>query len=218
MRTCLFISICSILIFSCGNKTHNFDAKSGNSIFNKKNSAIEYSCTDIERKNFLELINDLNSVGFTVQKLKNWNRSYKNNIKSEGQLSDSTIIVLPENTVLKGIKKLNSKHNREISKVSFNHTIISEIVVKKTKSSKYSGDFKIIQFLFMNEDEAKKSIEKMRLISYYTINTDGLKNPNYWWIHNCAIYFCRTRSAGFSLNAVVEQFEKRHGKVKLMRW
>ena len=220
--TFICISISTVLFFllisSC--RENNQPIKSKSLKLHKKYNAEprRVSCSNIEKKIFRMLAHDMKIDGYILQDIENWNDSYKNHIKSSNHNPKEKFAVLPENTVWKGIKRIEGKYNRELTEIIFENTLITEVVVKHRLKSQFRPDIKIVQFLFKNKEEAEKSAEKLKLISNYTINTSGLKNVNHWWIHNCAIYFCRTRAAAFSIKPVSDRFEKRFGKVKIMSW
>ncbi|MCF6365856.1 MAG: hypothetical protein L3J35_06590 [Bacteroidales bacterium] len=206
------------ILFSCRDNIRQAEPKLPELRKNIGGIPKQVSCNIAEETVFKKFVTDLTTGGYNIQKLKDWNITYKNHIISENYNLNDSFIVLPENTIWKGIKRLKTHHNREVTEIKFDNTKITEILVKRNKNKSFIADIKIVQFLFQNEEEVQKSTEKLKLISYYTINTAGLKNPNCWWIHNCAIYFCRTRSASTSFKTVIKTFEKKNGNVEIKRW
>ena len=218
MKKSIIILLSFFIGFSCQNNNQPIKSKSSHTLEKFNIKPKEVSCYNVEKKIFHELISDMEIEGSKLHKLKDWHLRYKNHINPNIYNPNDTFIVLPEKIAWKGIKNIREYHNREITDIRFENTLISEVVVSQYTNNKIISNIKIVQFLFKSVEEAQKSTEKLKLISYYTINTDGLKNPNCWWIHDCAIYFCRVLSASSSFKPVIEAFEKKHGDVKIMRW
>jgi hypothetical protein len=216
MKKPIFIPIIILLIAACADSNNEGESLKTDSL--QLSEAIEYDCKNHESFVFKKLPDDLKEAGFVQHRVKNWNRAYKNHLEENSVYEDSLYLVLPENYVWLGTKRFESGSDRETKEIIFNNTIITETVVSKAPDGEFATDIKIVQFLFENEDAAQQAIDKMKHISFYTIDTRGLKNPNTWWIHNCAIYFCRVRAAAFSFKPVIDAFEKRNGKVNPMRW
>ena len=215
----IIVLILSIFCFSCQDNNQHIKSNSSKVQAEINIKQKEISCYKVEKRIFQNLVSDMRNDGFKLQKVRNWNRKYKNHVNlNNPNLNNDTFLVLPQKTEWKGIKHTKEFHNSEITNISFKNSEITEVAVGKNAEISSLNDIKIVQFLFESDVEAQKSTEKLKLISYYTINTDGLKNPNCWWIHNCAIYFCRTFSASTSFKPVIEAFERKNEKVNIMRW
>jgi len=217
MKISISLVFCFMIAFSC-NQTNKQTSSPLKKSADLKEKAKNISCKTAEKEIFSEFIKELEFLGYIPQKLKYWGAEYKNHINPSLYEKEQQFIILPKDQVWYGIRNRSGRHNRERSEIRFDNAIITEIVVRKTPEGYFGRDVKIVQFLFNSDEEAKKAEENMKLISYYTINTDGLKNPNYWWFHNCAIYFCRARSAATPLKPICDAFEKKNGKIQLMRW
>ncbi len=205
----LLIFITSVL-FSCQNNVGEKQAKSLSGLTQMKETTKTPSCFTKNKADFRELLEAMLTKRYSVLKLSEWPLVYKNHIEDGWFNGTERFIELPENTKWTGVEHGIKKPEQAIT---FTNALITETVLKG-----YDSDVKIVQFLFKNSMDAEKAIAKMKLISAYTISTDGLKNPNYYFINDCVIYFIRVRAAAFPTETFKEIFEKKYGKVETLRW
>ncbi len=209
MRTFLILVLLSFSNITCLNTSNEKRAKSISDLDDMKKVSRKPTCFVKNRDDFRKLVKAMEAKHYFPLRLSKWPHWYKNHINDKLYSGTEVFVELPLNTKWKG-KENTIEAPEQI--VIFKDAIVTEIVLKG------EGDVKIVQFLFSSNNEAEEAISKMKLISAYTISTRGLKNPNYYFIKDCAIYFVRVRAAAFNSATFREIFEEKHGKVKILRW
>ena len=206
MRLIFMLLIVFFNLLSCQNISNEEKAKSFSYINGMMENSRNPTCFVQNRDDFRALIKEMNTSNSLFTELSKWPRAFKNHINSELYDGSEIFVELAKNTQWIGTKHYPRGPEQ---KLSFKNAMVTEVV---------SGNkVKIVQFLFLSNIDAEKAIEKMKLISAYTISTSGFKNPNYYFIKDCAIYFVRTRYYQAS-TTFKDFFEKKHGKVKMLRW
>lgn len=205
MRTLLILVLLSFLSITCQNKSTGKKAKSLSNLDKYTEISRKPTCFVKNRDDFRELVKAMEAKHYFPLRLSKWPHSFKNHINSELYDGSEIFVELPTNT--KWIGKEHYPRGPE-QMLTFKNAVVTEAVLGATK---------IVQFLFSNNDDAEKAITKMKLISAYTISTSGLKNPNYYFIKDCVIYFVRVRYYRVSMT-FRDFFEEKYGKVEILRW
>ena len=159
----------------------------------------------IDQEGFERIVKRFEELGYYLIPYGKWHRSYRSDLDKQ---HDEIIYVYKSNKhIWRGMSldKVNVY-------VKFADVEVNEVVIKQKQVNKagYRPSVKIFRFRFIDEDIAAKNLYRVTLISNYILSTDGLNNPNDYWMHGSSIFLFQIRAAAFDpqMREVMNYFSK----------